>query len=141
MRNYVQRDSAVSITIKKCCTKHNDTQHNGTRYCYAVSLCWLSFMLSVANETIVLSVIMMNVVCWLSWSHGNILSASHSILYELAILFVCLVYICIVLSVFCLVSLCWMPLWSILWHSISRSSAAQNGFRCPLLLYFHLQVV
>ncbi len=51
---------------------YNDTQHNGTQhnlmYCYfECHLCSVSIMFSVTNKLIMLSVIMLNVVCWVSW--------------------------------------------------------------------------
>ncbi len=68
--------TTLGITIKNCDTLHNDTQHIGTLYCYAEchydeynlcwvlqisQLCWVSFMLKVANKPIMLSVISLNV--------------------------------------------------------------------------------
>jgi hypothetical protein len=44
----------------KCDTQHNDTQCKGTQY--RELLCYVSFVLSVANKPIMFSVIMLNAV-------------------------------------------------------------------------------
>ncbi len=51
-----------SITIRKCYTKHNGIQHNDTWGICWVLLCWVSFMVSVTNESTMLSVVIPNVV-------------------------------------------------------------------------------
>ena len=50
------------MTIKSRDTQHNYTYQNGTKYCYAECLGGVSFMLSVANKPIMLSVVMLNAV-------------------------------------------------------------------------------
>jgi hypothetical protein len=39
---------------------NDDTQHNGTQYCYAACLCWETFMLSVVTRSRMLSVVAPN---------------------------------------------------------------------------------
>ncbi len=51
----------LSITIKNRDTQPNDTHHNGTQYCYAECLSWVSFMLNVLNK-LMLHVVRLNVV-------------------------------------------------------------------------------
>jgi hypothetical protein len=46
----------LSITLRKCDTQHNDSQHNDTYCLVCVSLWLLSFMLSVTIRSIILSV-------------------------------------------------------------------------------------
>ncbi len=43
-------------------TQHNDTQHNVTQHNGRTLLCWVSFMLSVKNKSLMLSVILLNVI-------------------------------------------------------------------------------
>ncbi len=66
-----------SITLRKCDTQHNDTLQNGIQCIRQVLLCWILFMLSVTNKSILLSVIILSVVmliiveplicCVISW--------------------------------------------------------------------------
>jgi hypothetical protein len=62
--NDIQHNDIQHNDIQHNDIKHNDTQHNDNK---KSCLCWVSFMLSVANKPVMLNVIMLSVAHTLSY--------------------------------------------------------------------------